>query len=60
MHDLTEMDYVRAALYNARASNLSLTDVIRAAEHAESVMAFDDAVNILGEATPRETGENYD
>jgi len=50
---LSTMDYIRDALANAKASGMGLDDVIRAAEHAASPQGFNDAVNIMGETTPR-------
>ena len=46
---LNTMDYLRDALANAKASGLTLQDVIAAAEHAASPQGFNDAVNIMGE-----------
>ena len=51
--NLTAMDYIRAALANAIASNLSLTDAARMAEHATTPQEFDKAVNMLATATPQ-------
>lgn len=49
--NLTAMDYVRAAIANARAEGLSLADLAAMAEHAKTVQAFDRAVNDLVRAT---------
>lgn len=53
--ELTQMDWVRAALWNAHNSGLSLFDVIRVSEHAATSEEMDDAVNMLANATPEET-----
>ena len=45
--EITDMDYVRAAIANALAEGLSITDVWKAAEMAETAEDFDDAVNLL-------------
>ena len=45
--EITDMDYVRAAIANALAEGLSITDVWKAAEMAEAAEDFDDAVNLL-------------
>lgn len=42
---LTAMDYVRAALANAMAEGLDLTDVWQAADEATSCKGFDENVN---------------
>ena len=49
---LTAMDYICAALYNAAASGLTFADVCRMADHADTPQGFDDAVNMLAFATP--------
>lgn len=49
---LTPMDTVRSAIANAQATGLNIVDLARCAEHAETCEAFDDAVNLLAEATP--------
>lgn len=49
------MDYVRAAIIQAMAEDLTLTDVFNCAEHAAGPVAFADAVNIL--ATMKEGQE---
>jgi len=50
--DLTPMDYVRAAIYNAAASGLTFADFAEAASHADTPKAFDAAINLLGLGTP--------
>lgn len=47
MIELSEMDWVRAAIANALAEGLSLADVAAMAEHATTPEAFDRAVNEL-------------
>lgn len=39
------MDWVRAALLNAKVENLTIADLIAMAEHAKTPRAFDAAVN---------------
>ena len=45
--DLTEMDYIRAAIAQARAVGFNINDIARCAEHAKTAREFDDAVNLL-------------
>jgi len=47
MIELSNMDWVRAALANAQTEGLSLDDVLAMAEHADTPEAFDRAVNEL-------------
>lgn len=49
------MEYVRAAIVQAMAENLTLLDLFNCAEHAAGPVAFADAVNIL--ATMKEASE---
>lgn len=58
MIDITDMDYIRGALANALCEDMSLADVYRCAEHAETPNAFDDAVNVL--AQTMDSGETID
>lgn len=51
--DLTAMDYVRGALFNALHSGLTLDDVCRMSANAHSPEAFDRAVNMLASVMPR-------
>lgn len=46
------MDYVKAALWNALAEDMTVEDLCRMAEHAETCDAFDDAVNELAMTCP--------
>lgn len=59
MNDLSEMDYVRAALCNALASGIDLAGVWRIAEHAETVEDFDRAIDLLTCAEPSGRGMDY-
>ena len=52
MTDLTEMDYVRGALANAVFEGLTVYDLIRMAEHAQTAQQFENAVNELTETMP--------
>lgn len=45
--EITDMDYVRAAIANALAEGVSINDLWKAAELAETAEDFDDAVNLL-------------
>lgn len=54
--ELTDMDYIRGALYNAIASGLTLQEVTDMAEHADTPQDFDEAVNIFSTATPNGQG----
>ena len=49
---LTSMDYIRSALCNAAASDLTLEDVVEMSMYAATPEAFDDAVNMLGSTEP--------
>ena len=51
---LTEMDYVRAAIAQARAVGLNLNDVAFCAEHATDGEAFDRAIDELAQMTPNQ------
>jgi hypothetical protein len=44
----SEMDYVLAVLADARASGLTIDDLIAAAEHAHCLGCWDAAVSMLG------------
>lgn len=46
--ELTDMDYLRAALANAVNSGLNLHDVLEMAMKAKNMRQFDYAVNVLG------------
>lgn len=48
MVELTEMDLIRSALYNAYFSGLSLHEVCLMSNNAETIEDFDHAVNVLG------------
>ena len=48
MHDLSDMDIVRAVLADALASGLTLQDALDAATHADCLLCWDDAVGMLG------------
>ena len=48
---ISPMDHVRSALYNAAASGLTFADLVEAAIHADTTEDFDQAVNMLGLAT---------
>ena len=54
--NLTAMDYVRAALYNAAESGLNFHDVVEASIHAKTPEDFDKAVNMLGLAQKVKNG----
>lgn len=45
--DLTDMDYVRDAIFNAIASNMDIYDLAEMSVNAESAESFADAVNML-------------
>lgn len=47
---LTPMDYIRAALANAMAEDLDLSDVWQAIEQAETPSEFDANVNAIVQA----------
>jgi hypothetical protein len=42
-----DMEYVRSVIANAIAHGLTLQDVAKAAEHADTLEDFDRAVNLL-------------
>lgn len=52
---LTDMDYTRGAIAMALAEEMTLIDLWRCAEYAETAEDFDDAVNILAQMSGRET-----
>lgn len=54
MNDLTEMDYVIAAISNAIAEEMSLVDLLHCAIHAKNARDFDTAVNILAQMIVKE------
>lgn len=45
--DLTDMDYVRDAIFNAIASNMDIYDLAEMSVNAESAESFADAFNML-------------
>lgn len=49
LFELDEMDFVRAAIANAMAENMTLEDLWACAEHAADVDDFDEAVNLLAQ-----------
>lgn len=49
---LSQMDYVRAAIIQALAEELTLSDLYACAELAPSCETFADAVNMLATMTP--------
>ena len=46
--EVSDMDVVRAALFDALASGLVLSDVCEAARHADCVDCFMEAVSLIG------------
>ena len=44
---LTYMDYVRGAIANAMAEDMTLKDLYACAEHAQTAKDFDNAVNLF-------------
>ena len=46
--DVSDMDVVRSALFDALASGLDLSDVCEAARHADCVDGFMEAVSLIG------------
>ena len=46
--DITDMDFVRAILADAKASGLTLDDVLEASVHAHCMGCWDNAVSMLG------------
>ena len=46
--EVSNMDVVRAALFDALASGLDLSDVCEAAKHADCVDCFMEAVSLIG------------
>jgi len=51
---LTTIDHVKGTIAQALCEGLTIDDLWLCIEHAESVQAFDDAVNILATAMPLE------
>lgn len=49
MFKLSDMDYVRGAIANALAEDMTLTDLWKCAAHANSAEDFDKAVNLLAQ-----------
>lgn len=49
--NLSPMDYIRAAIANAQHERLTLADLAAMAEHATTCERFDNAVNVLVNAT---------
>ena len=49
--ELNEIDWVYAALLNARHENMSVSDLIEACEHSKTCREFDVAVNLLAQTT---------
>jgi len=58
-YEPTPMDWVRAALGNAKYEGMTLDDVIRMAEFADTPPDLDNAVNELSETMPREVVTVY-
>ena len=52
MIDLQPMDYVRAAIAQARAMGMNINDIAHCARHAADPEVFDRAVNELAQMTP--------
>ena len=50
--DLTQADYLRAALANAILEDMSLDDVMECAIHAATIEDFEEAVNVLAQTVP--------
>lgn len=48
MDELTDMQVVCAALFDALHSGLTLADVCEASRHADCVDCFDEAISLLG------------
>ena len=46
--EVSDMDVVRAALFDALASGLDLSDVCEAVKHADCVDCFMEAVSLIG------------
>lgn len=51
---LSQIDYIRAAIAQAMAEDLTLTDLWHCAEGAASCEGFADAVNLLAGTMPSE------
>ncbi len=49
MFELSEMDYVRGAIANALAEDMTLIDLWQCSIHAENTEDFDNAVNLLAQ-----------
>lgn len=56
LFELDEMDFVRAAIANAKAENMTLDDLEACAEHAADVDDFDYAVNLLAQMQVSDNG----
>lgn len=52
--NLTDMDLLRGAIVNAMMEDMTVTDLWAAAEYAESVAAFERAVNELAQTMPEQ------
>lgn len=53
MFKLSDMDYVRGAIANAMAEDMTLDDLWKCAAHAKDVEDFDKAVNLLAQMKQR-------
>lgn len=51
-YDLTDMDYVRAALAQAAEHKMDAKDLLAIAEHSLSAEGFDSAVNLFTRMLP--------
>lgn len=51
---LTFIDHVKGTIAQALCEGLTIDDLWLCIEYAESVQAFDDAVNIMATALPQE------
>lgn len=49
MFKLSDMDYVRGAIANALAEDMTLNDLWKCAAHAKTTADFDTAVNLLAQ-----------
>ena len=47
--ELSDMDYVRGAIANALAEDMTLADLWKCAAHAKNAEDFDKAVNLLAQ-----------
>jgi hypothetical protein len=52
MFIISDMDFVRAAIANAMAEDMTMQDIWACAEHAEETPDFEAAVNILAQTVP--------